>query len=152
MSPDAAALLRSRHVQVTAQRIAILAAVSENPHVSADQLAQLVRADLGTISRQAVYDGLTVLVEAGLVRRIQPAGSAARFEDRAGDNHHHLACRQCGAVVDVDCATGSTPCLTPSDDAGFEVDEAEVVYWGHCPACRTQREDQRPHADPRPQR
>ena len=130
-------LLREHGVQVTAQRVALMRAVAEHPHATADVLADQVRAVIGTVSRQAVYDSLGVLVERGLVRRIQPAGSAARFEGRVGDNHHHLICRDCGATVDVDCAVGATPCLTANDDHGYEIDEAEVVYWGRCPACRT---------------
>ncbi|WP_276309954.1 Fur family transcriptional regulator [Euzebya tangerina] len=122
---------------MTAQRIAVLHAVDQSPHVTADRVAEAARKRIGSISRQAVYDSLTVLVETGLVRRIEPAGSPARYEARTGDNHHHLVCRSCGRVVDVDCAIGHTACLTPDDDAGFEVDEAEVVYWGACPECQT---------------
>ena len=129
-------LLRQHGVQVTAQRLAIMRALSERPHATADDLADDVRAVIGTISRQAVYDSLGVLVEKDLIRRIQPAGSAARFEDRVGDNHHHLICRSCGTMFDIDCAVGSVPCLTADDDHGFEIDEAEVVYWGRCPTCR----------------
>ena len=129
-------LLRERGVQVTAQRVALMRAVAEHPHATADALADQVRAVIGTVSRQAVYDSLGVLVDRGLVRRIQPAGSAARFEGRVGDNHHHLICRECGATIDVDCAVGAMPCLTVNDHHGYEIDEAEVVYWGRCPACR----------------
>ncbi len=129
-------LLRSRGIQVTAQRVAVLRAVSEHPHGTADEIATAVRADLGVISRQAVYDALGALVERALLRRIQPAGSPARYESRVGDNHHHLICRSCNRVVDVDCAAGKRPCLDPIDAAGFEVDEAEVIYWGVCPACK----------------
>jgi Fur family ferric uptake transcriptional regulator len=129
-------LLRRNGVQVTAQRLAVLEAVSHQPHGTADEIAAAVRAEIGAISRQAVYDALGVLAEKGILRRIQPAGSPARYEDRTGDNHHHLMCRGCGRLVDVDCAVGAAPCLTPSDDAGYEVDEAEVVYWGRCPDCR----------------
>jgi Fur family ferric uptake transcriptional regulator len=132
-------LLRRHGVQVTAQRLAVLRAIGANPHGTADDVAELVRGEIGTISRQAVYDALAILVDRGLVRRIQPAGSPARFEDRVGDNHHHLVCRDCGRMVDVDCAAGDTPCLTASDDAGYEIDEAEVVYWGRCPDCLTER-------------
>lgn len=106
------------------------------PHASADDVAEIVGLDIGAISRQAVYDALGVFVEHGLVRRIQPAGSPARYEDRANDNHHHLICRDCDQLVDVDCAVGTTPCLTASNDQGYEIDEAEVVYWGRCPDCR----------------
>ena len=134
------AALRQHGVQVTAQRIAVMRAVSARSHATADELADEVRGVLGTISRQSVYDALGVLAEKGLVRRIQPAGSAARYEDRVGDNHHHLICRSCGDVVDVDCAVGAMPCLTPDDDHGFEIDEAEVIYWGRCPTCRTTQE------------
>ena len=134
-TPDGAALLRERGLQVTAQRLAVLRAVSERPHSSADEIHAIVTAELGTISKQAVYDALAALTDKGLVRRIQPAGSSARYETRAGDNHHHLICRTCGRTVDVDCAVGDTPCLTAADDSGFEIDEAEVVYWGRCPEC-----------------
>ena len=134
MDDDAAALLRRHGVQVTAQRLAVLAAVSDRPHGTADDVVQAVRAEIGAISRQAVYDALGVLAEKGLIRRIQPAWSPARYEDRAGDNHHHLICRICGRMVDVDCAVGAAPCLTPADDSGFEIDEAEVIYWGRCPS------------------
>jgi Fur family ferric uptake transcriptional regulator len=129
-------LLRQHGLQVTAQRLAVLRAIEERPHVSADHVAEAVRAEIGTISRQAVYDSLAVLVDKGLLRRIQPAGSSARYEHRVGDNHHHLVCRACGAVVDIDCATGETPCLTAEHDHGYEIDEAEVIYWGRCPDCR----------------
>jgi Fur family ferric uptake transcriptional regulator len=132
---NSAELLRLHGVQVTAQRLAVLAAVSRRPHGTADDVAKAVRAEIGVISRQAVYDALAILSEKGLIRRIQPAGSPARYEDRTGDNHHHLVCRECGRMVDVDCAVGAAPCLTPADDAGYEVDEAEVVYWGRCPEC-----------------
>ena len=129
-------LLRLHDVQVTAQRLAIMRAVSARPHATADELTDDVRAVIGSISRQAVYDTLGVLVDKNLVRRIQPAGSAARFEDRVGDNHHHLICRACGSTFDIDCAVGAVPCLTADDDHGFEIDEAEVIYWGRCPSCR----------------
>ncbi len=135
MSDDPAALLRRHGLQVTAQRLAVLAAVSLQPHGTVDEIAKSVRAGIGVVSRQAVYDALAVLADKGLIRRIQPAGSPARYEDRAGDNHHHLICRMCGQMVDVDCAVGAAPCLTPAHDSGYEVDEAEVVYWGRCPSC-----------------
>jgi Fur family transcriptional regulator, stress-responsive regulator len=138
MPPDAESLLRDHGVQVTAQRLAVLAAVSGRPHVTADDVALIVRTEIGVISRQAVYDALGLLVEKGLIRRIQPAGSPARYENRVGDNHHHLICRTCGRMVDVDCAVGAAPCLTPMDDQGFEIEEAEVTYWGRCPDCRAQ--------------
>ena len=117
------------------QRLAVLRAVSAQPHCTADDVYAVVTRDLGTISRQAVYDSLAVLADHRLIRRIQPAGSAARFEDRVGDNHHHLICRVCGTVVDVDCAVGAAPCLTAADDMGYDIDEAEVAYWGRCPDC-----------------
>lgn len=135
MTSTPADLLRERGIQVTAQRLAVLRAVSAHPHRTADEIAGLARSDIGAISRQSVYDALALLVSEGLVRRIQPEGSPARFEDRVADNHHHLICRGCGQVVDVDCAVGSAPCLTAADDHGFEVEEAEVAYWGRCPAC-----------------
>jgi Fe2+ or Zn2+ uptake regulation protein len=133
-----AVLLRDRGIQVTAQRLAVLRAVSGEPHITADRVAEAVRAEIGAISLQSVYDALGVLVANGLIRRIQPAGSPARFEDRVGDNHHHLICRVCGRVVDVDCAVGDAPCLAASDDNGYQVDEAEIAYWGRCPDCQTQ--------------
>jgi Fe2+ or Zn2+ uptake regulation protein len=129
------ALLRQHGVQVTAQRLAVLRAVSGRPHSTADDIAKVVRDEIGAISRQAVYDALATLTDKGLLRRIQPAGSSARYEDRIADNHHHLICRTCGRMVDVDCAVGDTPCLTAADDSGYEVDEAEVIYWGRCPEC-----------------
>ncbi len=124
---------------MTAQRLAIMNSVSSRPHTTADEVADEVRSVIGSISRQAVYDSLGVLVENDLIRRIQPAGAAARYEDRVGDNHHHLICRGCNDVFDVDCAVGDVPCLTAHDDHGFDIDEAEVVYWGRCPSCRTDR-------------
>ena len=130
-------MLRRRGVHVTAQRLAVLRAVSDRPHSTADDIEKIVTADLGAISRQAVYDALGVLTDKGLIRRIQPARSPARYEDRVGDNHHHLICRTCNRMVDVDCAVGATPCLTAADDLGYEIDEAEVVYWGTCPDCGT---------------
>jgi Fur family ferric uptake transcriptional regulator len=132
---DHEALLRQHGLNVTAQRLAVLRAVSDQPHRAADDIYNVVRAGLGAISRQAVYDALGVLTDKAVLRRIQPAGSPARYEDRVGDNHHHLICRICSRMVDVDCAVGSTPCLTAADDAGYEVDEAEVIYWGRCPEC-----------------
>jgi Fe2+ or Zn2+ uptake regulation protein len=133
--PDPAALLREHGLQVTAQRLAVLRAVSGQPHITADGVAEVARTQIGTISRQSVYDALAILVEKGLIRRIQPIGSPARYENRVGDNHHHLVCRQCGGLADVDCAVDHTPCLTPSDSQGYQVDEAEVIYWGRCPTC-----------------
>ncbi len=136
MTADVRDLLRRHGVQVTAQRLAIMTSLAERPHSTADELADDVRSVIGSISRQAVYDTLGVLIDKQLIRRIQPAGSAARYEDRVGDNHHHLVCRGCGVMFDIDCAVGEVPCLTADDDHGFEIDEAEVVYWGRCPACR----------------
>ncbi len=136
---DTTQQLRDAGVQVTAQRIAILRAVAERPHATADELHEDVKAVIGSISRQAVYDTLGVFAAKGLVRRIQPSGRAARFEDRVGDNHHHLICRECGDTFDVDCAVGDVPCLTAAEDHGFTIDEAEVIYWGHCPGCRDRR-------------
>jgi Fe2+ or Zn2+ uptake regulation protein len=128
-------LLRRHGVQVTAQRVAVLRAVTRHPHGTADDIDKAVRAELGAVSRQAVYDALGALTERGLLRRIQPAGSPARYEDRVGDNHHHLICRSCNRMIDVDCAVGYRPCLTASDASGYEIDEAEVIYWGRCPEC-----------------
>jgi Fur family ferric uptake transcriptional regulator len=133
---EPARVLRERGIQVTAQRVAVLQAVSTHPHSTADTVAGVVRSAIGAISRQSVYDTLGVLVEAGLLRRIQPIGSPALFEDRVGDNHHHLVCRSCARVVDVDCAMGAAPCLQAQDDHGFVIDEAEVAYWGICPDCQ----------------
>ena len=138
MMTDRTALLRERGIQVTAQRLAVLRAVAGQPHITADAVAEAVRTEIGAISLQSVYDALGLLVAEGLLRRIQPSGSPARFEDRVGDNHHHLICRTCGRVVDVDCAVGSAPCLTAVDDRGYEIDEAEVAYWGRCPDCLEQ--------------
>ena len=132
---DNDALLRRHGMQVTAQRLAVLRTVSDRPHSTADDIYNVVRGEIGAISRQAVYDALAALTDKGLLRRIQPAGSPARYEDRVGDNHHHLICRTCNRMVDVDCAIGDTPCLTASDDLGYTVDEAEVTYWGRCPEC-----------------
>ena len=129
------AMLRRHGLQVTAQRLAVLRAVTERPHAPADDIYNAVRAEIGAISRQAVYDALTALSERGILRRFQPAGSPARYENRVGDNHHHVICRGCGRMADVDCAVGDTPCLTAADDSGFEIDEAEVIYWGRCPEC-----------------
>ena len=134
---DPGAILRKHAIPITAQRLAVLRAVSSRPHATADALAEDVRAEIGAISRQAVYNALGMLAEKGLIRRIQPAGSAALYEDRVGDNHHHLICRTCGRTVDVACGIGAAPCLSVDDDRGFEIDEAEVIYWGRCPGCRT---------------
>jgi Fe2+ or Zn2+ uptake regulation protein len=137
---DVEQLLRGADLRVTRPRVAVLTAVYEHPHAETDSIIGVVRQDLGEVSTQAVYDVLRALTSAGLVRRIEPAGSAARYESRIGDNHHHVVCRACGAVADVDCAVGDTPCLTASDDQGYSIDEAEVVYWGRCPACSTARD------------
>ena len=132
---DQAARLRRHGVQVTAQRLAVLRAVSEQPHSTAADIDTAVRAEIGAISLQAVYDALGTLTDKGIIRRIQPAGSPARYEGRVGDNHHHLICRTCGRMVDADCAVGYAPCLTAPADANYEIDEAEVIYWGRCPEC-----------------
>ncbi len=128
-------MLRAAALRVTAPRLAVLAAAHDHPHSDTDTLIGLVREALETVSHQAVYDVLRVLTGAGLLRRIQPTGSVARYETRVGDNHHHVVCRLCGAIADVDCAIGATPCLTAADSSGFTIDEAEVIYWGRCPDC-----------------
>ena len=128
-------MLRGAALRVTRPRLAVLGAVHGRPHADTDSIIRAVRAELGEVSHQAVYDVLRALTTAGLLRRIQPAGSVARYETRVGDNHHHLVCRSCGTIADVDCAVAVTPCLTASDDHGFTIDEAEVVYWGTCPTC-----------------
>ena len=130
-------LLRDAGLRVTRPRVAVLTAVYEHPHADTDSILGVAREDLGEVSTQAVYDVLRALTAARLVRRIEPAGSAARYESRVGDNHHHVVCRSCGAMADVDCAVGDTPCLTASDAHGYTIDEAEVIYWGLCPACST---------------
>ena len=150
MVGDPADLFRQHGIQVTAQRLAVFRAVSGQPHITADGVAEAVRAEIGAISLQSVYDALGVLVAKGLLRRIQPSGSAARFEDRVGDNHHHLICRVCGRVVDVECAVGDAPCLTAADDRGYEIDEAEVAYWGRCPECVTAARTPTPPDPPTP--
>lgn len=132
---DVVQTLREAGLRVTRSRVAVLAAVRDHPHAATDSIIGVVRADLGQVSGQAVYDVLRALTDARLVRRIQPAGSLARYESRVGDNHHHVVCRSCGTVTDVDCAVGEAPCLTASDDHGFTVDEADVTYWGLCPDC-----------------
>jgi Fur family ferric uptake transcriptional regulator len=134
---DHSAQLREVGLSVTRPRLAVLAAVAGLPHADTDSLIGAVRRELPAVSHQAVYDSLHTLSAAGLVRRIQPLGSVARYESRVGDNHHHVVCRSCGVIADVDCAVGETPCLTASDASGFVVDEAEVIYWGTCPACTT---------------
>jgi Fur family ferric uptake transcriptional regulator len=137
-SSPAAEQLRERGLRVTAGRLAVMRAVRElGGHPDAGTIASTVRAHLGSVSTQAVYDTLGTLTGAGLLRRIEPPGSPARYEDRVGDNHHHLICRSCRRIVDVDCAAGEAPCLHPSDDQGFDIDEAEVVFWGECETCRS---------------
>ena len=133
--PDFQELLRGASLRVTRPRLAVLGAVHAHPHAGTDTIIDVARRDLPDVSHQAVYDVLRAVTDAGLVRRIQPSGSVARYEARIGDNHHHLVCRSCGAIADVDCATGTAPCLEVADDHGFIIDEAEIVYWGHCPAC-----------------
>ena len=130
-------MLRGASLRVTRPRIAVLGAVYQHPHTDTDSVIRAVRAELPEVSHQTVYDSLNALTAAGLVRRIQPSGSVARYESRVGDNHHHVVCRSCGVIADVDCAVGEAPCLTASDDLGFAIDEAEVIYWGLCPACNT---------------
>ncbi len=128
-------MLRGAELRVTRPRVAVLTAVHGSPHADTGSIVDDVREDLGEVSAQAVYDVLRALTEAGLVRRIQPSGSVARYEARIGDNHHHIVCRSCGAIADVDCAVGQTPCLAASEDHGYAIEEAEVVYWGRCPDC-----------------
>jgi Fur family ferric uptake transcriptional regulator len=139
VEPEPADLLRDRGLRVTPQRLAVLRAVSDEPHVTADAVVETVRGEIGSISVQAVYDALAALTERGLLRRIQPAGSPTRYEDRVGDNHHHLICRSCQRMVDVDCAVGEAPCLAAAEDFGYVIDEAEVVYWGRCPDCVSEK-------------
>ncbi|EPJ36490.1 putative transcriptional regulator FurA [Streptomyces afghaniensis 772] len=138
-NPTVAEELRGAGLRVTAARVALLQAVRDGDHLGAEAIASEVRGRVGHISVQAVYEGLHALTAAGLIRRLEPPGSPALYEGRVGDNHHHLVCRSCGTVADVDCAVGHAPCLTASDDRGFAVDEAEVIYWGLCPACSTAR-------------
>jgi Fur family ferric uptake transcriptional regulator len=133
---DLVAAVRAAGLRVTAPRVSVLAEVTEGEHITADQIALAVRARDGTISTQAVYDVLGALTRVGLVRRIEPAGSPARYEARVGDNHHHVVCRSCGAIADVDCVVGEAPCLSPADTSGFVIDEAEVTFWGLCPSCQ----------------
>jgi len=134
--PDPTTLLRERGLRVTAVRVAVVEAVRRQPHGTVEKVVAAVASKVGSVSKQAVYDALDALVRADIVRRIEPAGSPARYESRVGDNHHHLVCRGCGAVEDVDCAVGDVPCLDPAQTHGFAVDEAEVTYWGWCPQCR----------------
>ncbi len=137
-------MLRGASLRVTRPRIAVLGAVHRHPHADTDTVIRAVRADLADVSHQTVYDSLNALTAAGLLRRIQPTGSVARYESRVGDNHHHVVCRSCGVIADVECAVGEAPCLTAADDHGFTIDEAEVIYWGLCPDCITAQELQ-PH-------
>ncbi|SDM30132.1 Fur family transcriptional regulator [Allokutzneria albata] len=130
-------MLRGADLRVTRPRLAVLSAVHAHPHADTDSIISLVREDLGAVSHQAVYDVLRALTTAGLLRRIEPQGSVARYEARVGDNHHHVVCRSCGVIADVDCAVGAAPCLSASDHHGFVIDEAEVIYWGLCPDCST---------------
>jgi Fe2+ or Zn2+ uptake regulation protein len=134
---DLQQLLRGAALRVTRPRVAVLSAVHAHSHADTESIIGAVRRDLPEVSHQAVYDVLRVLTGAGLVRRIQPSGSVARYESRVADNHHHMVCRSCGLIADVDCAVGEAPCLTASDDQGFSLDEAEVTYWGLCPECST---------------
>jgi Fur family transcriptional regulator, stress-responsive regulator len=147
---EAATTLRDHGLQVTAQRVAVLRAVAARPHATTDEIDGAVRSELGAVSRQAVYDALGALTEKGVLRRIQPAGSVARYEARVGDNHHHLICRSCGSTVDVDCAVGYRPCLTAAEGWGFEIDEAEVIYWGRCPGCLDAETSSHPTGHSRP--
>jgi Fur family ferric uptake transcriptional regulator len=129
-------MLRQAALRVTRPRVAVLAAVHDDPHADTYSVIRAVREQLAGVSHQAVYDVLRALTASGLLRRIQPSGSVARYESRVGDNHHHVVCRECGAMADVDCAVGAAPCLTAVDGHGFAIDEAEVIYWGRCPQCR----------------
>ncbi|MGH3768266.1 MAG: Fur family transcriptional regulator [Pseudonocardiaceae bacterium] len=137
---DFESMLRGVALRVTRPRVAVLSALHDHPHADTDSIIGAVRADLVEVSHQAVYDVLRALTAAGLVRRMQPTGSVARYEARVGDNHHHVVCRSCGAIADVDCAVGYIPCLTAADDSGYEIDEAEVIYWGRCPECATSQQ------------
>jgi Fur family ferric uptake transcriptional regulator len=137
-------LLRGASLRVTRPRVSVLAAVHGHPHADTHSIIGLVREDLGDVSQQTVYDVLRALTDAGLVRRIHPPGSVARYESRVGDNHHHLVCRSCGAIADVDCAVGSAPCITVADHHGYVLDEAEVIYWGLCPGCADQHTSRAP--------
>jgi Fur family transcriptional regulator, stress-responsive regulator len=137
VSTDYSDVLKGHGLHITPQRLAVLRAVAHHPHCTADEVSEAAKSDIGAISRQSVYDALSLLVDKGLIRRIQPIGSPALYENRVGDNHHHLICRECGHIVDVDCAVGYRPCLEASDMNGFEVEEAEVAYWGRCSDCRS---------------
>lgn len=137
-------MLRGVALRVTRPRVAVLSAVHDHPHADTESIIRAVRSELPEVSHQTVYDSLNALTATGLVRRIQPSGSVARYESRVGDNHHHVVCRSCGVIADVDCAIGDAPCLTASDDSGFSIDEAEVIYWGLCPDC-VERQASRSH-------
>jgi Fur family ferric uptake transcriptional regulator len=139
-------MLHGADLRVTRPRVAVLNAVQAHPHADTYSIIDAAREDLGEVSRQAIYDVLAALTEAGLLRRIQPSGSVARYESRVGDNHHHIVCRSCGAVADVDCAAGETPCLAPPEDHGYEIDEAEVIYWGTCPDCLAAHSPDKPRS------
>jgi Fur family ferric uptake transcriptional regulator len=145
--PDPQLVLRRAGLRVTRPRLAVLDAVYERPHADTDSLIGAVRERLGDVSHQAVYDVLRALTAADIVRRIQPMGSVARYEARIGDNHHHIVCRSCGAIADVDCAVGTAPCLTAADDSGYEIDEAEVIYWGRCAQCQSADRDSETRED-----
>lgn len=140
IATDPETILREASLRVTRPRLAVMAAVADNPHADTDSILTSVRQTEPEISHQAVYDVLKVLSNTGLVRKIQPKDSVARYESRTGDNHHHVVCRDCGAIADVDCATGAAPCLHASNDNGFEIEEAEVIYWGRCPQCKASEE------------
>ncbi len=138
-------MLRESELRVTRPRLAVLSAVFAHPHADAGSITAIVREDLGEVSEQTVYNVLRALTGAGLLRHIQPPGSVARYDPRVGDNHHHVVCRSCGSIADVDCAVGGAPCLTPSEDRGYAIDEAEVIYWGQCPACSTASSSDQTH-------
>lgn len=144
MTSRVAELFAEHRVHSTAQRMAVMRAVQASPHATAEEIYEQARADIGAISRQSVYDALALLVEHRLLRRIQPAGSPTRYEDRVGDNHHHMVCRTCGAVQDVSCVTGRRPCLQVNDTHGFEIDEAEIAFWGYCATCAHTRDSSAP--------
>jgi Fur family transcriptional regulator, stress-responsive regulator len=139
LEPDFRQMLQEASLRITRPRLAVLQAVSENAHAETDSIIRATRQHASDVSHQTVYDALNALTAAGLIRRIQPNGSLARYETRVGDNHHHVVCRTCGVIADVDCAVGEAPCLHASDDQGFVIDEAEVIYWGTCPDCNTAR-------------
>lgn len=141
-------LLRAAALRVTRPRVAVLSTVYARPHADTDSIIRSVRADIGDVSHQAVYDVLRALTTAGLVRRLEPAGSVARYEPQSGDNHHHVVCRLCGAIADVECAAGHAPCLTASNDSGYQIDEAEVFYWGRCPGCMADQNDHQQRNEP----